>query len=324
MTPTPNVSIIVPTYNREKLLPQTMNSLLNQSYDDFEVIVVDDASTDETRNVLQEYVLKDGRIKVFYLEKNSGVSAARNRGLDNALGRYVAFVDSDDLVHPRWLEKLIAQSQSLPPKNLVYCGTVRASQTNNLFDDEYSENWNSYGLVHPAFAKSDGESFLDYYVFRGQHLLLGSTLWSRDLIGDHRFDETLRIREDSDFIWSATLNSSPSTAFVRENLFLHRVHDSAERLNHLFSFDLDEIERWVHRYKTSWDGRSYSLIRSIFLGKYASLNGHPYRAAKHLGVGVRYSVYTSLQATRYFVAGHLPPRLRRTLTNIWVRVRTSF
>ena len=95
----PKVSVIVPVYNVEKYLKQCLDSLINQSLEDIEIICVNDCSPDNSLDILHEYADKDERIKVFSTEKNMGLSAARNLGLNHASGEYVDFVDSDD-----WLD----------------------------------------------------------------------------------------------------------------------------------------------------------------------------------------------------------------------------
>lgn len=98
-------SIIVPVYNVEKYLPHTLDSIINQSFESFEVICIDDGSTDRSKNVLNDYGLKDKRIKVFSQE-NAGPGAARNIGISNASGKYVLFVDADDWLESNALEYL--------------------------------------------------------------------------------------------------------------------------------------------------------------------------------------------------------------------------
>ncbi len=92
-------SIIVPVYNVEKEIRKCLDSLKNQTYDDFEVLCVDDCGNDSSMDIVNEYAQNDSRFKVLTHEHNRGVSAARNTGLDNAIGEFVMFVDSDD-----WLE----------------------------------------------------------------------------------------------------------------------------------------------------------------------------------------------------------------------------
>lgn len=92
------VSIIVPVYNVEEYLSECVDSVLNQTYSDIEVILVDDGSTDQSGNICDEYAEMDSRIKVIH-KKNEGVSAARNTGIETASGERIIFVDSDDCLH---------------------------------------------------------------------------------------------------------------------------------------------------------------------------------------------------------------------------------
>lgn len=101
------VTIIVPVYNREKYIKETLQSILNQTYTNYEVIFVDDASTDASTSILEEYTKNNAKFKLIKLRKNMGVSFARNIGIRKASGRYVAFLDSDDLWLPHRLEEQI-------------------------------------------------------------------------------------------------------------------------------------------------------------------------------------------------------------------------
>jgi len=102
------VSIITPVYNAEKYLKDTIESVINQDYDNWELIIVDDCSKDGSRLIIERYMELDKRIKLISLEKNKGVAFARNTGIKAAKGRYVAFLDSDDLWLPQKLEKQIS------------------------------------------------------------------------------------------------------------------------------------------------------------------------------------------------------------------------
>ena len=101
------VSVIVPVFNVESYINRCVNSLLNQTYKDIEIILVDDGSSDKSWEICEEYSKIDNRIKVLRKTKNSGVSVARNDGLMCATGKYVTFVDSDDYVENKYIENLV-------------------------------------------------------------------------------------------------------------------------------------------------------------------------------------------------------------------------
>jgi len=102
------VSIITPLYNSEKFIGATIESVLAQSYSNWEMIVVDDVSSDNGVSVTEEYRKKDERIRLFQLEENSGPAIARNRAIEEAKGRYIAFLDADDLWRPQKLERQLS------------------------------------------------------------------------------------------------------------------------------------------------------------------------------------------------------------------------
>lgn len=102
------VSIITPTYNCGKYIGATIESVLRQTYYNWEMIIVDDCSTDNTKEIVEEYCKKDKRIRYYVLDENSGAAVARNKAMELAEGKYFAFLDSDDLWMPNKLEKQIS------------------------------------------------------------------------------------------------------------------------------------------------------------------------------------------------------------------------
>ena len=101
------VSIITPVYNCEKLLPKTIECVLNQTYKNWEMLLVDDCTPDNSAKIISEYAKKDNRIKYFKLEKNSGAAVARNKALSESKGRFIAYLDADDLWKSNKLEKQV-------------------------------------------------------------------------------------------------------------------------------------------------------------------------------------------------------------------------
>lgn len=100
------VSVIIPVYNTEKYLAKCLDSVCNQTLSDIEIICINDCSTDNSINILHEYAAKDNRIKIINFEKNKGVSETRNAGIENAIGEFIGFIDSDDYIDEDFYEKL--------------------------------------------------------------------------------------------------------------------------------------------------------------------------------------------------------------------------
>lgn len=120
----PTVSVVIPTYCRAHLIGQAIKTIFNQTYQDYEIIVVDDASIDNTEEVVRS--LKDERIRYIRHDKNKGAPAARNTGIKAAMGEYIAFQDSDDEWVPEKLEKQMKVFENVPPKvGVVYSGFLR-------------------------------------------------------------------------------------------------------------------------------------------------------------------------------------------------------
>lgn len=103
------ISVIIPVYNTEHYLPRCIESILAQTFTDFELLLIDDGSKDNSGRICDEYAAKDSRIRVFH-KKNGGVSSARNLGLDKAQGEWIAFVDSDDWIYTDYFEEMLSKS----------------------------------------------------------------------------------------------------------------------------------------------------------------------------------------------------------------------
>lgn len=100
------VSVIIPVYNAEKTVAEAIQSVLNQSYTDFELLLIDDGSKDASLDICKRYATQDRRIKVSH-KPNGGVSSARNMGLENARGEFIDFLDNDDCMYPEYLETMV-------------------------------------------------------------------------------------------------------------------------------------------------------------------------------------------------------------------------
>jgi glycosyltransferase involved in cell wall biosynthesis len=140
----PKVSIIIPTYQRAALLPRALKSVLAQTYENWELIVVDDGSTDHTSEIVRQYAERYTNLQ-YVFQSNQGASAARNRGIDVACGEFVAFLDSDDEYLPDMIERRLSLFQIAPALGLIFTdysyvdlsGLIRQSALRDFFSIVY-------------------------------------------------------------------------------------------------------------------------------------------------------------------------------------------
>lgn len=180
------ISIITPVYNSEKFLRTCIESVLKQSYKDFELILINDGSTDRSESICDEFAAKYSNIKVFH-QKNKGVSSARNHGLEKVQGEWVTFLDSDDEIKEDYLKTLDEDSKDV---DIVYQGLLKKQKDDKImrlldFNDEI--------ITPKAFYKKFTVSSLGY---------IGGKLFKTKIIRNHsvRFDSGLSFSEDSLFI----------------------------------------------------------------------------------------------------------------------------
>lgn len=134
------ISVLIPAYNVEKYISQCLDSILAQTYPAFEIIIVDDGSTDNTGKICDQYALLNPKIKVIH-QKNQGVSAARNAAMDIAEGEYFSFVDGDDYIKPEMFEKLLNGIEK-NNADMIVCNYDKVSEDGNtiIMDDKYAED----------------------------------------------------------------------------------------------------------------------------------------------------------------------------------------
>lgn len=137
----PMVSVVVPVYNVENVLRLCIDSILNQTFTDFELILVDDGSADKSGEICDEYAEKDKRVSVIH-NKNMGVSFTRNTGIEIASGDYICFVDSDDYINQDYLKMLVEAKINNEHSNNIWCGLNIVSDYNNTIIKKhyYAEN----------------------------------------------------------------------------------------------------------------------------------------------------------------------------------------
>ena len=137
MTSNVKVSVIVPVYNVEKYLKDCLDSVVNQTLEDIEIICVNDGSTDNSLAILEEYAEKDSRIKII-TQENKGLGGARNTGLYHANGEYISFIDSDDWIELNTFEELYNMSKNLDLDMLMFQMKVFNIETGEFIEDQYN------------------------------------------------------------------------------------------------------------------------------------------------------------------------------------------
>lgn len=183
------ITIIVPIYNVEKYLRRCLNSILNQTYKNLEIILVDDGSPDNCGKICDEYKTKDSRIKVIHKE-NGGLSSARNSGLDVATGKYISFIDSDDFVSDKYIEKLydsLRKSKSL----LAMCNYLSFDEDTY---DKVLKVKNSDNFEVKLLTKIEAQKKL-YSVESTTYVVSWAKLYDKSLFNNIRFPEG-KINED--------------------------------------------------------------------------------------------------------------------------------
>lgn len=217
----PKLSVIIPVYNRADILTDCIRSLQTQTVSDFEILLIDDGSTDDTLSLCHKLTREDDRIHVLQ-QKHSGISAARNRGLDAATGEYIFFVDSDDAVHPLLAETLLLAME-----------TQGAAMGGSRYHNVRHEDWHTLGDLIARTA-GPGETSLLTNLEAINATCWGNTPFSamggvvirRDWIGTTRFRTDLYIGEDQYFLYENLLKGS-GVIFLTPSWYYARIHPEA-------------------------------------------------------------------------------------------------
>lgn len=213
------ISIIVPVYNEELYIRQCIESLINQTYKNLEIIIINDGSVDQSLNICDKLSQKDNRIRLFS-QGNSGVSTARNHGLDVATGEFIFFLDGDDAIHPFLIEKLFW----LTKKYNTYLSMCNCRKVDNCqmekFINEVPKNKNRYQCLIGDKAESE-----EWFHIKYPNALtgIGGKMIRRKFIGDLRFDETLNYGEDTLFMYRL-ICKQPRIAYSNLKWYYYRQH----------------------------------------------------------------------------------------------------
>lgn len=240
------ISIVIPIYNAEKYLEECLNSIKNQTYKNFEVIMVNDGSKDDSETICMNFLRSDSRFR--YLKKeNAGVSSARNVGLDNVEGDYITFIDADDWVDENYLELLIATVK----KNHSDIVISSYKQFNNI-DVFYLRAYTIQEKYLLNFEKMNRDDFLTLFPkLMSTNVCFNNAvakLFRKELVNDLRFDTSIKYGEDLDFYFRLYLNVD-SISYVDEPTYVYRMHGDSTTSN----FNQEHAEQELSIFKQMYE-----------------------------------------------------------------------
>lgn len=270
----PKISIIIPVYNVEKYLAECLDSCINQTLEDIEVICIDDCSTDNSYKILEEYQQKDSRIKIFRHEENKKQGTARNKGLDVATGEYIWFIDSDDYIDTKACQILYDVIKDFNIDLLCFSALIFAEKNGcrKFSYSQYFQGVQINKIYHPKKT--------NWYELQFSNLNVSPCMYltKRTVISNFRFRENV-FHEDTDFtpILFASINSfcfiPYSAYFYRTNqcsttqtpISKKRLEDFIEALSSLDQFAIyHRIKRnhFIFHYATWLTNNIFQIYQS--------------------------------------------------------------
>ncbi len=253
------ITVILPVYNKIKYIEKSVASILAQTFSDFELITVDDGSTDGSGELLDEIAASDTRVKVIH-KQNGGVSAARNTALDAAQGEYIVFADGDDTVCPDWLETLFSEIR-LSKADIVISGLTKVDEAGNIL-----------GTVCPSDNNiiTSGELYDNFYELQKNGLLgfCVGKLFRKALFTDNQiyFDESLKLAEDLDF-FMRLYEKAELIRFVRYAgyRYLQEAENSTGNANSYRICYLSQLNIWLRISEILKRNQAYTVKNAEFI-----------------------------------------------------------
>lgn len=249
------VSVIIPVYNSEKYLRLCLDSILTQRFKNFEVILVDDGSKDQSGTICDEYIKKDGRFKVFH-KKNGGVSSARNLALDKIRGEWVYFCDSDDILYENTLETLTNNIDD--NVDCTMGGYIRINEQEEILGET---------KIDKECYMSIEETLIDFYnprfnLFNG---FIWNRLFRKSIIEKYhlRFREDIFIKEDGLFLVQYLCKCNHGTYYTTKPIYKYIEHSSSAMNHKLKKINKESISRLsasLECYKEIKKGKFFNVL----------------------------------------------------------------
>lgn len=308
MNKNPTVSVIIPTYNRAHLVGRAIQSVLNQTYQDFELIIVDDGSTDNTEEIIKEFQEQDKRIKYIKHDKNKGGSTTRNTGIKAARGEYIAFQDSDDEWLPEKLKKQMEVFKNTSSKvGIIYTGFWRIKDNEKTY---IPQSW---------VKQKDGNIYFE--LLKGNFVTTQSIVTRKECFKKAgMFDEKLPRLQD----WELVLRLSKYYNFkcIDEPLLVSYYTSDSISANHKALIEALELILTKHyknfnKYKGILSRHYFGLGRILYLDGNL-INGRRYfiKAIKKYPLNIKYSLS--------YLVSFFGPRTFNKVTKIYHKFKYYF
>lgn len=251
----PKISIIIPVFNSEQRLQKCLESILAQKYQNLEIILINDGSTDQSAKICDSFSKKDQRIEVFH-QQNKGASSARNYGISRAKGDYIVFIDSDDEVAPDFLEKLL---DKVDQYSLVVTNICRKDLNNHKETNVYQNS--------PELINNSKTAILKSLLKDGRLYPVVNKIFRADIIRKYniRFDENMNFAEDLHFVLNYLKYANKKILFNKEPLYIYNISSSGTVRKTSKSWrnwqkSYEQLKKWVGKNPAKKEQRLLKLI----------------------------------------------------------------
>ena len=263
------ISVIVPVYRVEKYLPACIDSILNQTFTDFELILVDDGSPDRCPEICDETAKRDARVRVIH-QVNAGLSAARNAGIEAAHGAWLSFVDSDDYIAPHFCEKLYQTAQRTNA-DCVMCSVQNVDESGKLIDSALMRGADEVKTGREVLRKIGRDDVTPY-------LTAWNKLYRRKLFNTLRYPAG-RQNEDV-FVFAELFCQVQRAACVAEPLYFYRKRMGSIMNSAVTLRNLDEMWAYVNCFEHLQQDDEESTLKETEKRVFAKLTGVYYRVTE--------------------------------------------
>lgn len=259
------VSIIIPVYNSESHISQTIESILSQEYTHLEIIIVDDGSTDSTKKIIQKYENQDIRLKYFY-QKNSGAPSARNYGFKQSSGEYIIFLDADDLMSPIAINKFMEEVGS---DNLDLLIANYKHIVNDIVMQDSARDFSKFTTSNKNMNEENNNYFLRKISFLDP--VPGNKMFKRTFLINNKLEyKNLKIGQDLNYYLNVVSNY-PTVKIIEDIVFYYRIHEGSISTSYNSSIqDIVHSLEHVANQKSIFYSENIDVLNTLKLNHYTS------------------------------------------------------